>query len=271
ERRVPEQVELRVRKAQLAADRQGELLHSTRVTGGIRVPRVHRRREGLHGCGRALLEQLVRQLEGDVLRLDRLGSLAELQSAALSVLEVRLLRLPHQQERHCEHGQREQLNRLVRKRHHAADEAVDEVVRQEPGEALPEDGPPALVPLHRQRERDEAHVDGEVGRACEQSEARRGELVRSAVREEGRDLEDTRRGKGGQGEGADVEEDVVQRRPAGTPFDRHARKGKWQRSAEAEERRGRETTYGADGQYRRPFVGLEPESLPYSDQADDGQ
>ena len=96
ERRVSEQVELRVRKTQLPPDRQRELLHSTRVTGGIRVPRVHSRRQGLHGCRRALLEQLVRQLERDVLRLDRLCGLAELLGASLRVLEVRLLRLAHQ-------------------------------------------------------------------------------------------------------------------------------------------------------------------------------
>src|SRR2546430_13822055 len=64
---------------------------------------------------------------------------------------------------------------------------------------------------------------------------------------------------------------VVQRRAACTPLDRHARQCKWQRSAEAEERRGCETTDGADRQHGRPFVGLERESLPHSNEPDDGE
>jgi hypothetical protein len=68
------------------------------------------------------------------------------------VLEVRLLRVAHQQQRHGEDREREQIDRLVRQRHHAADEAVHDVMRQQPGELLLEHAPPALVSLQRERE-----------------------------------------------------------------------------------------------------------------------
>jgi hypothetical protein len=64
----------------------------------------------------------------------------------------------------------EQLDGLVRERHHTADEPVHEVVRQEPREAFPEDRQPALVTLQCERQRDEPHVDGEVRGAREQTE-----------------------------------------------------------------------------------------------------
>ena len=195
ERRMPEQVQLCVRETELPSDCQRELLDPARVAGGVGVSCVDRGRQGFHRCRGPLLEELVRQLEGDVLRLDRLGGLAELLRAALRVLEVRLLRLPHQQQRNREHRECEQLDGFVRERHHAADEAVHEVVRQQPREALPEDRPPALVSLQGERQRDEAHVDHEVSSAGEQAQAGSSELVRGAVREERRDLEHARRGE----------------------------------------------------------------------------
>ena len=103
ERGVAEQVELRLGEAELAADRERELLHAARVAGRVRVARVDRRGERLHRRGRALLEQPVRLLERDVLRLDRLGRLAELLRGALLVGQVGLLRLAHQEQRHDEH------------------------------------------------------------------------------------------------------------------------------------------------------------------------
>ena len=45
-----------------------------------------------------------------------------------------------------------QAGRVVGDRDHAADEAVDDVVRQEPGEPLVPDAPPALVALDRERD-----------------------------------------------------------------------------------------------------------------------
>ena len=54
ERRVPEQVELGLREPELAADRERELLHASRVAGGVRVARVDGGRQRLHRRGRAL-------------------------------------------------------------------------------------------------------------------------------------------------------------------------------------------------------------------------
>ena len=152
ERRVAEQVELRLREAELAADRERELLHAARVAGRVGVARVDRRREALHRRGRALLEQPVRLLERDVLGLDRLGRLAKLLGALLRVREVGLLRLAHEQERHGEDREGVEADRLVRERDHAADEAVDDVVRQQPREALlPDAATSARGPRRRAR------------------------------------------------------------------------------------------------------------------------
>ena len=167
---MAEQVELRLREAELAADREGELLHAPRVAGGVRVARVDGRREGLHRRGRALVEQPVRLLERDVLRLDRLCGLAQLLRRLLGVLEVRLLRLAHQEERSGEDREREQADGVVRDRDDGADEAVDDVVRQEPGEPLAVDAPWALVPLDARGEAQQAHVHGEVDRAADEAE-----------------------------------------------------------------------------------------------------
>ena len=106
ERGVSEQVELRLREPELAADRERELLHAPRVAGGVGVARVDGRRERLHRRGRALLEQPVRLLERHVLGLDRLGGLAELLGTLAACAEVGLLRLAHQQQRQREHGER---------------------------------------------------------------------------------------------------------------------------------------------------------------------
>ena len=162
ERRVAEQVELGLRKPQLAADRERELLHAPRMAGRVRVARVDGRREALHRGRRALVQQPVGLLERNVLALDRLGRRAELLCAALRVPEVRLLRLAHEEQRDGEDRERVEPGRVVGDRDHAADEAVDDPVRREPGEAFVPDAPHALVALDRDRDAEEAGVDGEV-------------------------------------------------------------------------------------------------------------
>ena len=179
---MAEQVELDLREPELAADRQRELLHPARVAGRVGVARVDRRRKALHRRRRALLEQPVRLLERDVLRVDRLGGLAQLLGAPARVREVRLLRLAHQQQRHREDGERVQTRRVVADRDHAADEAVDEVVRREPEEALVPDPPDVLAALDRESDGQQSGVDREVeaagddagGDGDELSEARPG-------------------------------------------------------------------------------------------------
>src|SRR5438067_13404202 len=116
--------------------------------------------------------------------------MAQLLRAALRVLEVRLLRLAHQEQRHREHCERKDLDRFICERHHAADEAVDDVVRKEPGEPLPEDPPPALVSLERKSEGNEAHVHREVRGAGDETESRNGQPMRGAARDEIADPED---------------------------------------------------------------------------------
>src|SRR5213075_3101596 len=96
---------------------------------------------------------------------------------------------------------------------------------------------PPFVPLQRERERDEAHVDGEVAGAGEESERGDREAVLCAVREEGGELEDAGRGQRRQRQRADVEEHVVERVPARAPVDRNARDRERQRSTPAEQRR----------------------------------
>ena len=162
ERRVAELVEVGLRELELAADRERELLDAARVAGRVGVAGVDGRREGLHRGRRAVLQQPVRALERDVLGLDRVRGLAQLLRALLRVPEVRLLRLPHQQQRHREDAERVQVRRVVRDRDHAADEAVDEVVREQPGEALSaRRATRARGPRARARAQ-QAHVDGEV-------------------------------------------------------------------------------------------------------------
>ena len=254
---MAEQVQLRLGEPQLPADRQRELLDAAGVAGGIRVAGVDRGRERLHRSGRSLLQQSVRHLEGDVLGLDRLRCLAELLGGAVRVLQVRLLRLPHQQERDREDRQGEQVDRLIRERHHAADEAVHDVVRQQPRELLLEDAPPAFVALQRECQRDEAHVDDEVARAGEQAERGDREPVRGSVREEEAELEDAGGRQRCEGQGADVEEHVVERLPARAPIDGDAGDRQRKRGTPAEERRRRQTADGAHRQHGGALVGLE--------------
>ena len=75
---VAEKVELGTGEVELAADRERQALHAARVAGRVRVARVDRRGEAFHRRGRALAEQPVRLLERHVLRVDRLGRLAQL-------------------------------------------------------------------------------------------------------------------------------------------------------------------------------------------------
>ena len=108
------------------------------------------------------------------------------------MLQIRLLRLPHQHERDGEDAERKEAHRLVCERHHAADEAVDEVVREKPGEPLLEHGPPALVAFEGERDREQAHVDREVHGAGEEAEPGDCEPVLRSTRKEPADLEDAR-------------------------------------------------------------------------------
>ena len=86
--------------------------------------------------------------------------------------EVGLLRLADQEQRDGEDGERVRADEQVAERHHAADEAVREVVREEPGEPLAPDRPPALVALEREGERDERVVHDEVGRSGREADHR---------------------------------------------------------------------------------------------------
>ena len=140
-------------RSQLAADRERELLHPSRVARRVRVARVDRRRQRLHGRGRALLQQSVRLLERDVLRLDRLRRRAELVRRALRVLEVGLLRLAHQKERQREDDDRPGADRPVRLVDDRGDEAVDEVVRHEPAKRSRQTRKGLSRPFQRRRRR----------------------------------------------------------------------------------------------------------------------
>ena len=182
QRRVAEEVELRLREAQLAADREGELLHAPRVAGRVGVAGVDRRREALHRRRRALLQEAVRLLERDVLALDRLCRRAELLGALLRVPQVCLLGLAHEEQRHGEHRERVEARRVVGDRHHAAHEAVHDPVRGQPREALLPDAPHALVTLHRDRDAQQAGVDREVGEAGSKARGGREELADGALR-----------------------------------------------------------------------------------------
>jgi hypothetical protein len=79
------------------------------------------------------------------------------------VPEVCLLGLPHQEERHGKDGEGPEVNGRVAEEDDAGDEAVDEVVRDEPSESLLERAPPQLMTFDGGGEADEPHVDDEVG------------------------------------------------------------------------------------------------------------
>src|SRR6184192_851871 len=75
--------------------------------------------------------------------------------ALLGVTQVGLLGLAHQEQRHCKDRERPEVRRLVAEEDDAGDESIDEVMRDEPREALVERPPPALVSLDRSGEADE--------------------------------------------------------------------------------------------------------------------
>ena len=227
ERRVAEQVELGVREAELAADRQRELLDAARVARGVRVACVDGRREALHRRRRALLQQPVRLLERDVLRVDRLGGLAELLGAPARVREVRLLRLAHQQQRHREDRQSVEPGRGVADRDHAADEAVDDVVRREPEEALVPDAPDVLASLDGERDDSRPVLTAKYDRAGDEAGSDGDELAPAAVEPE---HEDRRRRERRERERADVEEHAVDLLPLRAPLDDADRHGDGERA-----------------------------------------
>ena len=234
ERRVTEQVELRLREVELPADGERKLLHASRMAGRVRVSRVDRRRERLHRRRRALAQRPVGLLERHVLRLDRVRRLAQLLCRSLRVREVRLLRLAHQEQRHGEDREAVEADGRVADAHHGADEAVHDVVRQEPGETLVEHGPRALVTLDPGREAQQAHVDEEVQRAACESECGDGEPA--AVAGARPDREDGSRRERRHRHRADVVDDGVERVAARAPIDDGDRDRHRQRRAIVEER-----------------------------------
>ena len=217
------------------------------MTRRVGVAGIDRRRERFHRSGRALLEQPVGLLQRDVLGLNRLRRLAQLLCALLGMPEVRLLGLPHQEQRHCEDRERPEMRRLVAEEDDAGDEAVDEVMRDEPGEPLLEGAQPALMTLDRCGQTDKPHVDGEVREACCDAGDDRQDTARIAlhleqVQREGADGRQRR-----EREGADVEEHVVQRLPPGAPLDRRSRKRERERGPGAEQGGTGERAHCADG------------------------
>ena len=218
---------------ELPPDRERELLHAARVAGRVGVACVDRRRERLHRRGRALLEQLVRLLERHVLRLDRLGGRAQLVRRALGVLEVRLLRLAHQEERQREDDDRPGADRLVGLVDDGGDEAVDRVVRRQPAEALAADAQRVLAPLDADRDRDETHVDDEVDEAGEQAAGDVDARADAAVEA---DREDRGGAERRERERADVEEQLVEDGAARAPFDRGHGDREHERGTRADDR-----------------------------------
>ena len=182
ERRVPEKVELGLRKPQLPADGQGELLDAARMAGRVGIPRVDGGREALHRRGGALLEEPVRLLERDVLLPDGLCGLSELLRRFLGVPEVRGHRLAHEEEREHEDGEAVEPDRGVREGDRPADRAERDVVRQEPREALVPDAPPLVVPFERHCAGEKSRVDDEVRPARDQAGRGDDELARRASR-----------------------------------------------------------------------------------------
>ena len=110
------------------------------------------------------------------------------------------------------------MRRVVGDRDHAADEAVDEVVRQQPARTLVPDAPPALVALEREREAQQARVHGEVDGAGEDARAGDDDL-RGWCRGPRCEREGAARRERGERQGADVEQDAVERRAARAPLD----------------------------------------------------
>ena len=99
ERRVAEHLELRLREAELAADRERELLHAPRVPGRVRVARVDGRRERLHGAvERSFSSRLACSSETFCAWIVSAASRSS-RARAPRVREVRRLRLPHEEER----------------------------------------------------------------------------------------------------------------------------------------------------------------------------
>ena len=126
------------------------------------------------------------------------------------------------EQRHGENGERVEPGGVVRDRDHAADEAVDDVVREEPRKPLAERAASDSCRLDRDRERIEARVDDEVGDSCDET-GDRDTICRSPD-----DGEDTGGGEGRERERADVEERVPQpgapRAPVDArPYDRERR------------------------------------------------
>jgi hypothetical protein len=126
------------------------------------------------------------------------------------VPQIGLLGLAHQEERHSEHCKRPQVRGLVAEVDDAGDEAVDEVMRNEPREALLEGPPPSFVSLHGRREADEAHVDREVGEPGADPRHDGEDAAHVAVNVERVQRERAHSCKRGEREGTHVEEDVVQ-------------------------------------------------------------
>ena len=155
---------------------------------------------------------------------------------------------------------------MVRDRHHAADEAVDDPVRREPGEAFVPDPAHGLVALHRDRHAEEAGVDGEVREPGDEAGRSRDELADGALEPDGEHAGGCERGER---ERADVEEHAVDLRPAGAPFDDRGRGREDERRPWAEQGSACEGADRADRD-RASVVHLDRERLAEADEHDEG-
>ena len=173
------------------------------------------------------------------------------------MLEVRLLRLAHQEQRQCEDDDCPGADRLVRLVHDGCDEAVGHVVRRQPREALAPDVHEALSALDADRDRQERRVDDEVGEARQEA---RGDEDAGADRTGDVDREDRRGRERREREDPDVEEVVMEARAARAPRDRRHGDRERQRCARPDDRGCHERADGADGD-RAGLLDLERERL----------
>ena len=182
------------------------------------------------------------------------------------MLEVCLLRLAHEEQRDGEDGQGVEARGVVRNRHHAADEAVDDPVRREPGEPLVPDAAHGLVSLHRDRHAQQAGVDREVRQTRDEAGSGRHELSDGALEA---DREHAGSRQRGERERPDVEQDAVDLGPAGAPLDDRRRGREHERRPRAEERRSGQRADRADRD-RSTVVDLDRERLAEADEDDEG-
>jgi len=154
--------------------------------------------------------------------------------------------LRHQQKRYREDGEAVQADRLVADPHDRADEAIHDVVRQQPGEPLVEYSPRTLMTLDARRKAQQAHVDEEVHGSGQKPDS--GDNETAKVARALPDGEHRRRGERRQRHGPDVVNDRVQRVATRAPVDDGNRHSERQSCAVVEEGGAREGTDDADRQ-----------------------